>query len=74
MPIRWSRVIGGIAVILFLGVPCLIGAIAASILGTASLRNNALAEGRAPGRLSFDAGDKRYVIALSAKPDGSSTA
>lgn len=70
MPIRWSRVIAGIAVILFLAVPCLIGAIAASVLGTASLRNNAVAEGRAPGTLSFDAADKRYVIALSAKPDG----
>ena len=70
MPIRWSRVIAGIAVILLLAVPCLIGAIAASILGTASLRKNAVAEGRAPGTLRFDSTGKRYVIALSAKPDG----
>jgi hypothetical protein len=69
-PIRWSWIIAGVAVILFLGVPCLIGAVAASVLGTSSLRNNAVAEGRAPGKLSFDAGSRRYVIALSAKPDG----
>jgi hypothetical protein len=48
MPIRWSRVIAGIAV----------------------KRTNAVAEGRAPGALRFDAEDTRYVIALSAKPDG----
>ena len=70
MPIRWSRVIAGIAVILFLAVPCLLGAIVAAVAGTAYLRNNADAEGRAPGTLSFDAADKRYVVALSAKPDG----
>ena len=70
MPIRWSRVIAGIAVILFLAVPCLLGAIVAAVAGTAYLRNNADAEGRAPGALSFDAADKRYVVALSAKPDG----
>ncbi len=34
------------------------------------LRTNAVAEGRAPGSLSFAAGSERYVIALSAKPDG----
>ena len=70
MPIRWSRIIAGIAVILFLAVPCLLGAIVASVAGTAYLRRNAEAEGRAPGALSFDAADKRYVVALSAKPDG----
>ena len=69
-PIRWSRIFAGIAVILFLAVPCLIGVIAAAFLGTASLRNNAVAEGRAPGKLSFNADSKRYVVALSAKPDG----
>jgi hypothetical protein len=69
-PIRWSRIIGGIAVILLLAVPCLIGAIVASVAGTVMLRNNAVAAGRAPGTLSFDADRKRYVIALSAKPDG----
>ena len=69
-PIRWSRIIGGIAVILFLAVPCLIGAIVASVAGTYLLRKDAVVAGRAPGTLSFDADDRRYVIALSAKPDG----
>ena len=69
-PIRWSRIIAGIAVILFLGVPCLIGAIVASVAGSVMLRNNAVADGRSPGTLSFDTDAKRYVIALSAKPDG----
>jgi hypothetical protein len=69
-PIRWSRIIAGITVILFVGVPCLIGAIAASVAGNVFLRNSAVADGRAPGTLSFDSGRKRYVIALSAKPDG----
>jgi hypothetical protein len=57
-------------VILFLGVPCLIGAIAATVAGNFFLRNSAVADGRAPGTLSFDSSRKRYVIALSAKPDG----
>ena len=69
-PIRWSRIIGGIAAILLLAVPCLIGAIVASVAGNVMLRNDAVATGRAPGTLSFDADRKRYVIALSAKPDG----
>ncbi len=68
--IGWSRVIAGIAVILLLAVPCLIGAIVASFGVNAVLRRDAVAEGRAPGTLRFDAGAKRYVIALSAKPDG----
>jgi hypothetical protein len=69
-PIRWSRIIAGIAVILLLAVPCLVGAIVASVAGTAMLRTNAVADGRAPGTLSFGSERKRYVIALSAKPDG----
>jgi hypothetical protein len=69
-PIRWSRIIAGVAVILLLAVPCLIGAIVAGIAGNAMLRKDAVAAGRAPGTLSFDADSKRYVIALSAKPDG----
>ena len=56
--------------ILFLAVPCLLGAIVAGFAGTAMLRNDAVATGRAPGTLSFEADRKRYVIALSAKPDG----
>jgi hypothetical protein len=69
-PIRWSRVIAGIAVILFLAAPCLIGAIVASVGGNVILRNNAVSAGRAPGKLSFDSARERYIIALSAKPDG----
>jgi hypothetical protein len=69
-PIRWSRIIAGIAVILLLAVPCLIGAVVASVAGNVMLRNDAVAAGRAPGKLRFDAGRKRYVIALSAKPGG----
>ncbi len=69
-PIRWSRIIGGIAVILLLAVPCLVGAIVATVAGTYLLRNDAVATGRAPGTLSFDADKTRYVIALSAKPEG----
>ena len=69
-PIRWSRIIGGIAVILFLAVPCLVGAVLAGFVGNAMVRKDAVAAGRAPGTLSFDAEEKRYVIALSAKPDG----
>ena len=69
-PIRWLRIAGGIAVILFIAVPCLLGAIVLAVGGNYQLRANALSEGRAPGRLSFDAERERYVIALSAKPDG----
>jgi hypothetical protein len=69
-PVRWSRIIGGVAVILLLAVPCLIGAIVAGVAGNVMLRKDALAAGRAPGTLSFETDRKRYVIALSAKPDG----
>ena len=69
-PVRWSRVIAGIAVIVFLAIPCLIGSIAAAFIGTGMLRQNALADGRAPGTLRFEAGRERYIVALSAKPDG----
>jgi hypothetical protein len=69
-PIRWSRIVAGIAVIVFLAIPCLIGAIAAAVIGTGVVRKNAAAEGRAPGTLRFDSGRERYVVALSAKPDG----
>lgn len=68
--VRWGRVISGVLVILFLALPCLAGAIIVSIAGNVHLRNSAVAEGRAPGTLRFDATDQRYVIALSAKPDG----
>jgi hypothetical protein len=64
------RIFGGIGVILFVAIPCLLGAIVFSIAGNYQLRSNAITEGRAPGQLTFDAKRKRYVIALSAKPDG----
>src|SRR5688572_29939649 len=69
-PVRWSRVVAGIAVIVFLAVPCLIGSIAAAFIGTGMLRQYAVADGRAPGTLRFDTDRKRYIVALSAKPDG----
>jgi hypothetical protein len=53
-----------------LAVPCLIAAIVASLAGNIRARTHAVAEGRAPGTLSFTAERTRYVIALSAKPDG----
>jgi hypothetical protein len=68
--IRWLRVLAGIAVIVVLAVPCLIGAVVAAAGGNLYLRNGAVGEGRAPGTLTFDSERERYVIALSAKPDG----
>ena len=68
--IRWMRVIAGICVIVFLGLPCLGGAIVVSIAGNYHLRNSAVSDGRAPGTLRFQARDVRYTVALSAKPDG----
>lgn len=64
------RIFAGIGVIVFLAVPCLLGAIVFAVGGNYQLRADAISEGRAPGKLSFDAGRERYVIALSAKPDG----
>jgi hypothetical protein len=63
-------VAAGIGVIVFLFVPVLIGGIVATVGGNYWLRRAAVAEGRAPGEISFRAGTGRYVIALSAKPDG----
>ena len=68
--IRWLRILAGIGVILFVALPCLLGAILLSVAGNYQLRSNAVSEGRAPGQLRFDAERERYVIALSAKPDG----
>lgn len=68
--IRWLRILAGIGVIVFIAGPCLLGAIVLAVGGNYQLRKDALSEGRAPGRLSFDAERERYVIALSAKPDG----
>ena len=68
--VRWLRILAGIAVILFLGLPCLVGAIVVAVGGNVYLRDSAVADGRAPGTLTFDSTGKRYVIALSAKPDG----
>ena len=69
-PIRWLRILGGIGVIVFVAIPCLLAAIVLAVAGNYQLRSSAITEGRAPGRLSFDAERERYVIALSAKPDG----
>jgi hypothetical protein len=68
--IRWLRILAGIGVIVFVALPCLLGAIVLAIGGNYQLRSNAVTEGRAPGQLRFDAERERYVIALSAKPDG----
>ena len=68
--VRWLRILAGIAVILFLGLPCLVGAIAVAVGGNVYLRNGAVANGRAPGTLTFESDAKRYVVALSAKPEG----
>lgn len=69
-PIRWLRIFGGVGVIVFVALPCLLGAIVFSVAGNYQLRSSAITEGRAPGQLTFDAKRERYVIALSAKPDG----
>ncbi len=67
---RWGRVVAGIAVILVFAVPCLLVAIAVGAGGTYFERRGAQVEGRAPGSVTFDAEDRRYVVALSAKPGG----
>lgn len=67
---RWGRMIAGILLIVALGVPCILGAAGVSVATTAYDRRHATAEGRAPGSLVFRAGEGRYVVALSAKPDG----
>lgn len=67
---RWGRIIAGIAVIVFLALPCLVAAIAVIVGGNLVSRTNAATDGRAPGKLAFDADRKRYVIALSAPIDG----
>ncbi len=69
-PVRWGRVIGGVAILLLLAVPCLVATVLVAVVGTHLDRQSAVAEGRAPGTLTFDAGTDRYVIALSTKPDG----
>ncbi len=67
---RWGRILTGVLVIVFLGIPCLLAAIAFAVGGHLYSRANATADGRAPGELKFVAADKRYVIALSAPVDG----
>ena len=57
--------------ILFLGVPCLVAAIAVNAGAPLYHRSHATAAGRAPGALTFDAKRERYTIALSAELDGS---
>ena len=37
-PVRWSRIVAGIAVVVLLAIPCLIGAVAAGFIGTGMLR------------------------------------
>jgi len=67
---RWGRVVAGILLIVVLGLPCILGAVGVSVATTAYDRRHPTAEGRAPGSLTFRADEKRYVVALSAKPDG----
>ena len=67
---RWGRILAGVAVIVFLALPCLFAAIALIAGGNLYQRSNAVSTGRAPGTLTFEAGSERYVIALSAKPEG----
>ena len=47
--VRWLRILAGIAVILFLGLPCLVGAIVVAVGGNVYLRNGAVADGRRAG-------------------------
>lgn len=67
---RWRRVFGGIGVIVFLAVPCLIAAVVVAVGGNYVLRSDPVAAGRAPGTLTFDAARQRYTIALAAETDG----
>jgi hypothetical protein len=67
---RWGRILAGIALILFLAVPCLLAAIAVIAGGNLYSRANAVSDGRAPGQLRFVAEEERYVVALSAPIDG----
>lgn len=69
-PVRKGRVISGILLLLFLAAPSLLVMIGAVVGGTVSERTSPIAEGRAPGTLTFRSQDKPYVVALSAKPDG----
>lgn len=67
---RWKRIFGGIAILLFLATPSLIGVVVTAIASNVKERTSAIAEGRAPGELRFETEAKTYVVALSAKPDG----
>ena len=67
---RWGRILAGIAIIVFLALPCLVAAIAVLAGGNIYSRANAVSDGRAPGQLTFDSERKGYVIALSAPIDG----
>jgi len=66
--VRIGRVFAGIAVIVLLAVPSLVGALIVLVAGNLSQRNEPVADGRAPGELTFPTEAKRYVVALSAKP------
>ena len=68
--VRWLRVLSGIAVITFLAIPCLLVGVVLLASSSFLARTDPVAEGRSPGRVTFDAGRERYVIALGAKPDG----
>lgn len=68
--VRWLRVLGGVAVIGFLALPCLLVGVVLLASSSFLARTDPVAEGRSPGRVTFDAGRERYVIALGAKPDG----
>lgn len=67
---RWGRVIAGVAVIVFLALPCLLAAVAVMVGGHFYQRSNAVGAGRAPGTLTFDAARERYTIALGSELDG----
>lgn len=69
-PVRWRRVALGVVVELIAVVVLLVGVLAA-VAGPFFLRDAALADGRAPGTIEFDAGTSRYVIALGDPETGS---
>jgi hypothetical protein len=69
-PVRWKRVVLGVAVDIVAMVVLVVGIIAA-VAGSFVLRDAALADGRAPGTIEFEAGSSRYVIALGDPENGS---
>lgn len=68
--VRWGRVVLG-ALVELLAILVLVAGIVAAAAGPFILRGDALADGRAPGTIEFDAGTSRYVIALGDPEHGS---